>query len=215
VRFRGARRDKLECAASECKLIARDFWKRGFDRWVLVPYVRTTYVQDLYNQEDLEDLTRRASERWRSPPPSIKPLPTGGKPPLGTNSNSSNTDMSGDNEEPANERMMRDGGNSTTLVSVKHTWAYPSTTPVEQPTTPFDSFSFPSFFSPLESESESEQLEPEPERLGEELDLIDWDRTSGPETVVCWPYHRIGNVDWWWTRVVERVKRPLSHLRRR
>lgn len=35
VRFRGAMRDKQECAASECKLIAKDFWKRHFDRWVV------------------------------------------------------------------------------------------------------------------------------------------------------------------------------------
>lgn len=35
LRFRGARRWKQECAASECKLVAKDFWKRGFDRWVV------------------------------------------------------------------------------------------------------------------------------------------------------------------------------------
>ena len=35
VVFRGADRTGGECAASECKLIAKDFWARGFDRWVV------------------------------------------------------------------------------------------------------------------------------------------------------------------------------------
>ena len=41
--------------------------------------------------------------------------------------------------------------------------------------------------------------------LGEEVDFIDWSGVTGPESVVCWPYHRVGNVEWWWTRVLEKV----------
>lgn len=32
VLFRGADRESSECEASECKLVAKDFWRRGFGR---------------------------------------------------------------------------------------------------------------------------------------------------------------------------------------
>ena len=41
VRFRSA--EAGECRASECKTIARDFWARGFDRWI----VRRTFIPDV------------------------------------------------------------------------------------------------------------------------------------------------------------------------
>lgn len=49
---------------------------------------------------------------------------------------------------------------------------------------------------------------------GEELDLLNWDTIEGPQTVVCWPYHGVGgrHVEWWWTMVIEKVKKPLRHL---
>ena len=34
VRFRSA--GAGECKASECKVLARDFWARGFDRWIVL-----------------------------------------------------------------------------------------------------------------------------------------------------------------------------------
>jgi len=138
VVFRGARRRRHECAASECKLIAKDFWTRNFDRWVLVPHVRVTYERDLYDQEDLVNLAHRAQLRWRTPPSSHDPL------------------------VPSHNS------------SVPLQWAYPHTTPTV-------------------------------DGLGEEVDFIDWSGVTGPESVVCWPYHRVGNVEWWWTRVVEKV----------
>lgn len=37
ARFRSALTNPGECPASECKLIAKDFWSRGFDRWLVRP----------------------------------------------------------------------------------------------------------------------------------------------------------------------------------
>lgn len=35
VAFRSAFGSEKECAASECKLLARDFWQAGFRRWLV------------------------------------------------------------------------------------------------------------------------------------------------------------------------------------
>ncbi|GAA5914668.1 hypothetical protein JCM6882_003597 [Rhodosporidiobolus microsporus] len=59
VRFRAGRKSEGECAASECKIIARDFWNRGFDRWMIVPTVRTTYDEPTYSHRRLVELASR------------------------------------------------------------------------------------------------------------------------------------------------------------
>ncbi|KAF8344345.1 cryptococcal mannosyltransferase 1-domain-containing protein [Cantharellus anzutake] len=101
VMFRGGDRQKHECresffshvllefvpddghtpfplAASECKLIAKDFWNAGFDRWVLVPSVRVTYEEDLYHHPSFNRLIDKAQSRWSEalpfpPPPNPPP----------------------------------------------------------------------------------------------------------------------------------------------
>ncbi|CEQ41933.1 SPOSA6832_03708, partial [Sporobolomyces salmonicolor] len=60
TRFRSALRSLGECAASECKTLARDFWARGYDRWLIVPTVRATYVQSTYTHPRLLSLISRA-----------------------------------------------------------------------------------------------------------------------------------------------------------
>jgi len=35
ARFRSALNREGECAASECKTLAKDFWTRGYDRWLV------------------------------------------------------------------------------------------------------------------------------------------------------------------------------------
>lgn len=37
ARFRSTLNKVGECAASECKTLAKDFWSRGFDRWLVRP----------------------------------------------------------------------------------------------------------------------------------------------------------------------------------
>ena len=37
ARFRSALNREGECAASECKTLAKDFWTRGYDRWLVRP----------------------------------------------------------------------------------------------------------------------------------------------------------------------------------
>uniref|UniRef100_A0A0K3CBJ4 Delta-aminolevulinic acid dehydratase n=1 Tax=Rhodotorula toruloides TaxID=5286 RepID=A0A0K3CBJ4_RHOTO len=77
ARFRSALNNPGECAASECKLIAKDFWSRGFDRWLvrhflpssfersfdretleqIVPSVRVTYSEPVYSNPSLLSLS--------------------------------------------------------------------------------------------------------------------------------------------------------------
>ncbi|GAA5839126.1 hypothetical protein JCM11251_003683 [Rhodosporidiobolus azoricus] len=57
VRFRSALTTKGECSASECKTLARDFWTRGFDRWIVVPTVRVTYDLAAYLHPQLVALS--------------------------------------------------------------------------------------------------------------------------------------------------------------
>ncbi|BGP08706.1 hypothetical protein JCM10049v2_004555 [Rhodotorula toruloides] len=57
ARFRSALKSPGECAASECKTLAKDFWTRGFDRWLIVPSVRTTYDHDTYFHPQLRRLS--------------------------------------------------------------------------------------------------------------------------------------------------------------
>ncbi|KAF8321691.1 hypothetical protein DL93DRAFT_2163286 [Clavulina sp. PMI_390] len=252
--FRAARRLQHECAASECKLIAKDFWKRGFTRFLMVPYVRTTYVQDLYNQVDLEDLASKARGRWRSPPPSLAPLPptparlTGldpllselereiEKPEWGHSSRSVLTPDPLAEEREGAPPPSSDASSVPEFESIERTWAYPSEPHPQSYETPFDSFSIHSAFG----RSPSERSLPQPEKRspspypypptrdvesrsskplvmqGEELDLMAWERIAGPKTVVCWPYHSsiATHIEWWWTMVLEKVKKPLKHLRR-
>lgn len=61
LRFRSAFNTD-ECAASECKILARDFWARGFNRWVLVPRVHVTYTSDIYDFASLAALSARAAD---------------------------------------------------------------------------------------------------------------------------------------------------------
>ncbi|BGP25224.1 delta-aminolevulinic acid dehydratase [Rhodotorula toruloides] len=68
ARFRSAVDNRGECAASECKLIAKDFWSRGFDRWLIVPSVRVTYSEPVYSNPDLLSLVARHPP---SPSPSL------------------------------------------------------------------------------------------------------------------------------------------------
>ncbi|GAA6055314.1 hypothetical protein JCM3770_004835 [Rhodotorula araucariae] len=56
VRFRSALNREGECAASECKTLAKDFWTRGFDRWLIVPSVRVTYDAAVYAHPRLQHL---------------------------------------------------------------------------------------------------------------------------------------------------------------
>ncbi|GAA6043898.1 hypothetical protein JCM8097_004296 [Rhodosporidiobolus ruineniae] len=56
ARFRSALGTEGECAASECKTIARDLWTRGFDRWLVVPTVGVTYDLATYTHKQLNHL---------------------------------------------------------------------------------------------------------------------------------------------------------------
>lgn len=59
IKFRNGNTADGECAASECKLIARDFWGIGEKKWVLVPRVAVTYEEEGYRSEWLEQRVRR------------------------------------------------------------------------------------------------------------------------------------------------------------
>jgi hypothetical protein len=61
--FRNGNAATGECAASECKLIARDFWGIGEKKWVLVPRVAVTYDEEAYPSEYLEKRVRRGGVR--------------------------------------------------------------------------------------------------------------------------------------------------------
>ncbi|GAA5936571.1 glycosyltransferase family 69 protein [Sporobolomyces koalae] len=57
--FRTALNVPGECAASECKTIARDFWARGYNRWIIVPTVRVTYSESVYSHPHLIGIATR------------------------------------------------------------------------------------------------------------------------------------------------------------
>ncbi|GAA6025035.1 hypothetical protein JCM10207_008648 [Rhodosporidiobolus poonsookiae] len=57
TRFRSGSDSPGECAGSECKTLARDFWTRGYDRWLIVPTVRTTYALSTYTHPQLLHLS--------------------------------------------------------------------------------------------------------------------------------------------------------------
>ncbi|KAJ1340327.1 hypothetical protein BSLG_005029 [Batrachochytrium salamandrivorans] len=44
VRFRRGNQTSGECAASECQLIAKDFWELGYGKALVVPHVRLVYM---------------------------------------------------------------------------------------------------------------------------------------------------------------------------
>ncbi|GAA5856697.1 hypothetical protein JCM9279_000306 [Rhodotorula babjevae] len=80
AKFRSALNREGECAASECKTLAKDFWTRGYDRWLVVPSVRVTYGAAVYNHPrlrhlaslhppSLSNLTLSSSPSLDSPPP--------------------------------------------------------------------------------------------------------------------------------------------------
>ncbi|SCV70091.1 BQ2448_1485 [Microbotryum intermedium] len=52
-----------ECAASECKTLAKDFWAQGLRRWMIIPSVHVTYTQDVYTHPQLTDLATRQYKR--------------------------------------------------------------------------------------------------------------------------------------------------------
>ncbi|GAA6010288.1 hypothetical protein JCM11491_006250 [Sporobolomyces phaffii] len=59
-KFRSALRSQGECAASECKTLAKDFWARGYNRWLMVPTVRATYSTSTYTHPHLLSVLSRA-----------------------------------------------------------------------------------------------------------------------------------------------------------
>ncbi|WVN89960.1 uncharacterized protein L203_105190 [Cryptococcus depauperatus CBS 7841] len=61
VRFRRSDRSKGECAASECTLIASDFWKIGFGKIGVVPSVQLAYERDTA-QDIIEDVGKQKEE---------------------------------------------------------------------------------------------------------------------------------------------------------
>lgn len=68
IKFRSAFNTN-ECAASECKLVAKDFWARGLKKWVVVPSVHVTYTQQAYTHPLLQSLKRpstTSSKTWKS-----------------------------------------------------------------------------------------------------------------------------------------------------
>jgi hypothetical protein len=59
IKFRAGDEANGECAASECKLVARDWWSIGEKRWVLVPRVAVTYDEEGYRSDYIEQRVRR------------------------------------------------------------------------------------------------------------------------------------------------------------
>ncbi|KAI5475651.1 GDP-Man:alpha-1,3-mannosyltransferase, glycosyltransferase family 69 protein [Pseudohyphozyma bogoriensis] len=70
ISFRSGFNKKGECAASECKTVARDFWAQGLRRWMMVPSVHVTYAEEVYTHPQLLSLnpvSRRTKDK-DSPP---------------------------------------------------------------------------------------------------------------------------------------------------
>ncbi|GAA6007753.1 hypothetical protein JCM11491_003953 [Sporobolomyces phaffii] len=60
--FRTALNSAGECAASECKTIAKDFWSRGYNRWIIVPTVHVTYKEFVYSHPHLLEIVSAARD---------------------------------------------------------------------------------------------------------------------------------------------------------
>ncbi|KAK4054656.1 hypothetical protein OIO90_003468 [Microbotryomycetes sp. JL221] len=60
VEFRSAFNKPGQCAASECKILAKDFWARGLQRWLIIPSVHVTYERDTYDFPQLVELKRKS-----------------------------------------------------------------------------------------------------------------------------------------------------------
>ncbi|KAK4054223.1 hypothetical protein OIV83_001249 [Microbotryomycetes sp. JL201] len=59
--FRSAFNKPGQCAASECKILARDFWAQGLRRWFIVPSVHVTYDRETYDHSSLVDLKHKSA----------------------------------------------------------------------------------------------------------------------------------------------------------
>ncbi|WRT69758.1 uncharacterized protein IL334_006749 [Kwoniella shivajii] len=84
VRFRSGNKEKGECAASECTLIASDFWKIGFGKVQVVPSVQFAYERDVALDivEDLEKQKRLLAWKDGKPPQKLdSPIEWLSKPP--------------------------------------------------------------------------------------------------------------------------------------
>ncbi|GAA5871598.1 hypothetical protein JCM16303_000805 [Sporobolomyces ruberrimus] len=64
--FRTALNAAGECAASECKTIAKDFWSRGYNRWIIVPTVHVSYEESVYSHPHLIDIVTAARNFFAS-----------------------------------------------------------------------------------------------------------------------------------------------------
>lgn len=61
VRFRRGDVKRAECAASECTLIASDFWKVGFGKVAVVPSVQLAYERDIV-KDIIEDVGKQKEQ---------------------------------------------------------------------------------------------------------------------------------------------------------
>lgn len=181
----------------------------------LVPFVRTTYEYDLYNHHSLEDLAARARGRWRSPPPSLVPLPlphpssstallavnkSGWAYPSSPHPRLTQLDEfsilpHGLSGTTSDDDVYEDDRGRITLP--RHEDSHARRRPSHRPSLDLSTVDARASLPPV----------------GEELDLIAWHRIQGPVTLVCWPYHNAKYVEWWWTKVIEKVKAPVKHLR--
>ncbi|ORY34702.1 cryptococcal mannosyltransferase 1-domain-containing protein [Naematelia encephala] len=84
VRFRRGVEEIGECAASECGLLAQDYWKVGYGRVLVVPSVQLGYERDVA-LDIIEDLDKQLLDLgWKDgvPPKSLdKPITFDQKPP--------------------------------------------------------------------------------------------------------------------------------------
>lgn len=65
VRFRRSDAKRDECAASECTLIAADFWKYGYGRVQVVPSVQLAYGRDVALKTAVELRKTQAKLGWK------------------------------------------------------------------------------------------------------------------------------------------------------
>lgn len=72
VRFRRSNLKLDECAASECTLIASDFWKYGWGRVQVVPSVQLAYSHKVADETARALKRRKAILGWRNGVPPAK-----------------------------------------------------------------------------------------------------------------------------------------------
>ncbi|KAK1923656.1 cryptococcal mannosyltransferase 1-domain-containing protein [Papiliotrema laurentii] len=72
VRFRRGDAARGECAASECSLIATDFWKAGYGRVQIVPSVQLAYTRHSAQQTRDELVKQQAELGWKDGVPPAK-----------------------------------------------------------------------------------------------------------------------------------------------